>query len=408
MIMKITYKPIAILITLIISSSCVKENMIKVDPGFIVSFQRDGMTDAFAGRTFYVIPTGSGEFLTLYSGTAGHVWGEAGAKGIDLNKADSIGVTYSAAGKYNLSLVSTSSGDFGKEVSREVKSVEINTVDDRNSFTVFNINGADGVISADNEISFSVPDIVTDYNFIAVYGLQSDQAKVYVNGIEQTSGVTVNDFSQPVIYTVKSNQGTEKRYTVKFTTFPASSEKKITKFVLGVGGNGEIGEVDEAGKTISLTANYGTNLAAVRLILESSYASKIYISNALYSDRKNYNLSATGLKTIKVIAQNNSEAEYTINSLASYPVLAFTFAGLVPAPEGVINVAAKTISVDVLRGTDITKLAALWTGSVGKVTIGNAVQTNGVTVNDFSAPITYTFYKGTTAGDKYKVTVNVK
>jgi len=406
--MKIKYLPITALFTLIIFTSCVKEKMILADPGFILSFQRDGKTEALAGSMFYVIPTGSGEFLTLFSGTAGHVWGESGAKGVDLNKADSIGVTYPTAGKYSLSLISTSAGDFGKEISREVKSVEITAVDDRNSFTVFNVNGVDGVISADNGISFSVPDIVTDFHFIAIFGLQSELAKVYVNEVEQTSGVTVNDFSQPVIYRVKSAQGTEKIYTVKFTTFPASGEKAITRFALGVGGNGEIGEIDEINKTISLTANYGTNLASVRLILESSYASKIYLSNALYSDRKNYNLSSTGVKSIKVVAQNNSEAEYMINPLASNPVSAFTFTGLVPAPEGIINISAKTISIDVLKGTDITKLTALWTGSVGKVTIGNVVQTNGVTVNNFSAPITYTFYKGTTAGDKYKVTVNVK
>jgi len=80
----------------------------------------------------------------------------------------------------------------------------------------------------------------------------------------------------------------------------------------------------------------------------------------------------------------------------------------VPAPQGIIDEVAKTITVDVLKGTDITKLAAIWTGSLGKVTIGTATQTNGVSLNDFSAPKTYTFYKGSTAGDKYTVTVNVK
>jgi len=265
--MKIINKSIVILIILIISISCAKEEMIAVDPGFILSFQRDGKTDAYAGSTFYVIPTGSGEFLTLYDGTEGHVWGEPGAQGADFNKADSVGVQYNAAGKYLLTLVSTSTGDFGKQVSREVKSVEINTVDDRNSFTVFNINGVDGVFLPNNEISFSVPDIITDFKFKVIFVLESDLAKAYVNGVEQVSNVTVNDFAQPVVYTVKSSVGTEKQYTVKFTTFPSSDEKQITKFVLGVGGNGEIGMIDETNKIINLTANYATNLAAVRLIL---------------------------------------------------------------------------------------------------------------------------------------------
>jgi len=409
--MKIINKSLVILIILIISISCAKEEMIAVDPGFILSFERDGKTDAYAGSTFYVIPTGSGEFLTLYDGTEGHVWGEPGAKGADFNKADSLAVRYNAAGKYQLTVVSTSTGDFGKQVSRDVKSVEINALDDRNSFTVFNINGVDGVISATNEISFSVPDIVTDFKFKVIFVLQSDLAKVYVNGVEQVSDVTVNDFAQPVIYTVKLEVGTEKNYTVKLHTFPSSGEKSITKFVLGTGGNGEIGVIDETNKIISLSANYGTNLSSVRLVLESSYASKIYLNNVLYSNRTNYNLSGTGsnqVKTIKVVAQNNSEVVYTLNTIQDKAVNTFTFAGLVPAPQGIIDAVAKTITVDVLKGTDITKLVAIWTGSIGKVTIGTTVQTNGVTSNNFSTPKTYTFYKGTTAGDKYVVTVNVK
>ncbi len=404
--MKIMYKSILILLTLFLAASCVKEQMIKPDPNFMLSFQREGKTQASAGKAFFVIPTGSGEFLTLFDGTPGRVWGEPGAKGIDFNKADSLSLSYNTSGKYNLTLLASSSGNFGKEFSREAKTIELNVVDNRNSFTVFNINGTDGEITQNNDILFSVPDIVTDFNFVAIYGLQSELSKVYVAGVEQTSGLTSNDFSSPVVYSVKSAEGDEQKYTVKFSTFPASAEKMLTKFVLGVGGNGEVGIIDEAKKEINLTANYATNLASVRLVLASSYGSTVYLNNNLYSDRKNYNLTTT--KSIKVVAQNKSEVSYAINTALDNPVSSFTFAGLVPAPMGVINVAAKTISVDVLKGTDVTKLVAEWVGSVGKVTIGTVTQTNGATVNNFTKPLTYTFYKGSTAGDKYTVTVNIK
>jgi len=80
----------------------------------------------------------------------------------------------------------------------------------------------------------------------------------------------------------------------------------------------------------------------------------------------------------------------------------------VPAPVGVIDHVAKTITLDVLKGTEITKLVAEWTGSIGTVKIGSVGQISGETENDFTNPLTYTFFKGTTAGDKYVVTVNVK
>jgi hypothetical protein len=404
--MKIMYKSILILITLIIASSCVKEEMINPDPSFILTFQRDGQTDALAGSIFYIIPTGSGEFFTLYNGTKGHIWGEKGAKGIDFNKVDSMLVQYAVAGTYPLTLVTSSTGNFGKDFTVNAKTVDVNVVDERNSFKVFNINATDGNFAPNNEILFSVPDVVNDFNFAAVFTIDSGDAKAYVNGVEQVSKETVNDFSKPVVYTVKSAQGNEKLYTVKFSTFPASDEKVLTKCTLGVGGNGEVGVIDEANKVINLTSNYSTNLNSVRLVLASSYGSSLYLNNVLYSDRKNYNLSTT--KTIKVVAQNTTEVSYTINVVSDNPVSTFTFEGLVPAPVGVIDVTTKTIVVDVLKGTDITKLVAKWTGSVGKVTIGSATQTNGVTPNNFSKTLTYTFYKGSAAGDKYTVTVNQK
>lgn len=406
--MKIMYKSIVFLIALFITSSCVKEEMILTDPSFILSFQRDGKTDALAGTPFYITPTGSGEFFTLFDGTKGHVWGEVGAIGIDFNQSDSMSVSYYIAGKFQLTLVASSYGNFGKELSRISKTVEVNVIDIRNSFSVFAINGIDGVFAPNNEILFSVPDVVSDFKFTALFGLESDSSKVYVNNVVQTSGVTINDFTQPVVYTIKSLQGTEKQYTVKFTTVPSSGEKVITKLELGAGGNGEIGEIDEINKIIKLTVNYASNPTSVKLIFASSFGSTIYLNGALYSTRTAYNVSTTGIKKIKVIAQNKTEVEYTLSVILDNPVSKFTFAGLVPAPEGVIDVAAKTINVDVLKGTDITKLTAVWTGSIGTVTVATIVQTNGKTVNDFSNPVTYTFYKGSTPGDKYVVTVNVK
>jgi hypothetical protein len=406
--MKIISKSILILFMFIMASSCVKEELIKTDPSFILSFQRSGQTNAMAGTKFYVIPTGSGEFFTLFDGTSGRVWGEEGAKGADFNQADSLIVQYSTAGKYNLTLVTSSSGNFGKEFSRSVKTVEVNVIDVRNSINIFIVNGVEGTITPENEILFSVPDVTTDYNFAPSFGFDSKDAKAFVNGVEQVSAKTANDFSQPVIYVVKSGNGDEKQYTVKFTTFPSSDEKAITKFAFGSGANGEVAVVDEGTKTINLLANYATNLAAVRLVLTSSYGSTIYLNDVAYSDRKNYNLSSTGIKQIKVVAQNKTEVVYKLNIVSEEAVTSFTFDGLVPAPKGVIDVAAKTVTINVLEGVDVTKLVAIWTGALGKVTVSGAVQTSGITVNDFSSTLTYTFYNGTTPGDRYKVTVNVK
>lgn len=406
-------KAVTFYLIAMILSACSTDESIKVDPMFELTFQRNGSANAKAGEVFFVVRKGSGEFLTLFDGTPGKVWGEPGAKGIDFNKSDSLPVSYSSKGAYKLTVVATSTSDMGKTIEREHKTIEINVVDERNSITNFFINNIAGEFTAQNEIIFSVPDITTDFKFKPIFNLSSTLAKAFVNGVQQVSGTTENDFTNPVIYTVKSDQGVERNYTIKFNRFTASNEKEITSFKLGTGtrGNSEVGIIDESTKTITLNLNYGTNPSTVNLFVESSFGSRIIINSNQYlianATRTTYNLNTTAA-SIKVIAQNNTETTYTVVYTTQLPVSSFTFTGLVPAPVGVIDHNAKTITVGVLSGTDITKLVAKWVGSTGTVRIGSVQQTNGISVNNFSTNLQYTFLKGTTIGDIYTVIVNIK
>jgi hypothetical protein len=411
---------IALLILMISFTACESDEPIAANPDFVLSFQRDGQTTALAGTPFYVIPTGSGEFITLFDGNQGRVYGQENAKGIDFNKADSMMVSYAIAGTYKLTVVTTSTGDFGKTVIRKEKTIDIQVVDDRNTLIEFflNIDGVDrpGTITSQNEVLFSIPDIYPDKNFKAIFKLDTNAATVLVNGQVQTSNLTINDFSQPVIYKIRSSQGSERSYTVRVSTFPPSAENRLLKFELGknepaigyTNSNGERGIINDADGTIQLAVNYATVTTSLKFSVESSPFSTVLLNGVAYSStRRNYNI-ATTIRKVTVMAQNKAIKEYDILLSLQNPVNTFTFTGLVPAPVGIINTANKTISVDVLKGTDITKLVAQWEGSVGTVRIGSVNQINGTTPNDFSTPKVYTFFRGTTAGDSYTVTVNVK
>lgn len=407
--MKIINKTIAVLIGLVLFIACAKEVMIEVDPDFEVTFLRDGASNASVGEPFYVIPTGSGEFMTLYDGTEGHVWGEDGAKGVDFNLADSLMVKYNAPGVYALSVVASSAGDFGNDFAREVKTLEIQTLDERNTIEFFFMEEEiEGKITNDDSILVALPNIYTDFTFKPTFVLASELATVWVNGVEQVSGETANDFTNPVVYTVKPDQGEERNYVVKVSVFPAFNGKKITKFALGAGSSGDVAVIDEENRRLNLLANYNNTLASTRLAVESSYASKVYINNTLFSTRKTYNLSTTEPNSVRVVAQDNSEVEYTLNVTSEKPLTSFTFAGLIPSPVGKIDHEAKTVTVEVLEGTDINNLIAAWTGTSGKVAIGTQAQKNGSTANSFASPVVYTFYQGTKAGEEYTVTVKEK
>jgi len=418
--MKLIYNFIFLLIFSITIPSCVTDNLIEVNPDFMLSFQRTNVNRAYVGTNFYVIRKGTGQFFTLYDGSPGHVWGEQDATGVFFNNADSLPVNYSQPGKYQLTVVASSAENFGSKLLRQIKTVEINTIDDRNSIVEFYFADNTGKILytgkiVEDSINVPVPNILTNLNFYPIFVLSSNLAKVYVNDIVQSSGANINSFAQDLDYKVVADDGNSKIYHVKAKKYQASSDKNITKFSLGAynaaiaykNSFGETAAIDVNDSTLSLSLNYGTLRTSVQLIIESSFGSSIFIDGLAYNpSKKNYNLNT--ITQITVVAQNGTQKNYSLNLADQNPFQTFTFAGLVPSPIGIIDNTAHTITLNVLNGTNLKNLAALWTGTSGKVMVGSIIQTNGSTTNDFSSPVSFSLYKGTTLSSTYQIIVNVK
>lgn len=85
------------------------------------------------------------------------------------------------------------------------------------SFSFFKENNSEAVLK-DIEVTIEGNDISVSTPFISKPQLkatfESNAEKVFVNGTEQESSVTVNDFSSPVTYKVISAQGNEEEYKV--------------------------------------------------------------------------------------------------------------------------------------------------------------------------------------------------
>lgn len=76
--------------------------------------------------------------------------------------------------------------------------------------------------------------------------------------------------------------------------------------------------------------------------------------------------------------------------------------------ETVINQVAKTITVTVPFGTDVTKLKAKFSASpFSTVRVGSAEQESGTTENSFASPVVYTVSADDGSSSNYTVTVNV-
>jgi hypothetical protein len=82
------------------------------------------------------------------------------------------------------------------------------------AITEFSLNGTTGVISGTN-IAVLMPYGTSLGNLIATYITTGESVKV--NGVVQVNGVTSNDFTNPVVYTVTAADGSTATYTVTVT-----------------------------------------------------------------------------------------------------------------------------------------------------------------------------------------------
>ena len=87
------------------------------------------------------------------------------------------------------------------------------------AITAFSLNGTPGVITGQN-IAVTMPVGTNVTALIATY--TTSGASVNIGGTPQTSGLTANDFTNPVVYTVVAADGTTQGYTVTVTVAVAA------------------------------------------------------------------------------------------------------------------------------------------------------------------------------------------
>ncbi len=79
----------------------------------------------------------------------------------------------------------------------------------------------------------------------------------------------------------------------------------------------------------------------------------------------------------------------------------------IPPASAVIDENAKTISLTLPCGTDVTALVANFTTTGVTVKVGNTVQVSGATANNFTTPVAYTVFAADGSSVTYTVKVSV-
>ena len=244
-----------------------------------------------------------------------------------------------------------------------------------NNIVSYSINGVSGVITNQN-ISLSLPYGTKLNGLVASFTI--DGVSVNVNTTKQVSGITANDFTNPVIYTVAATDGSTHNYTVT-VSIALNSAKDISKYSL----EGSLGVI--TGDNIAVTVPYGSNIKSLIASFTTSGAA-VKINEITQTSEQTPN-DFTNPVTYTVTAADGSRHDYTVTVTmalnSAKDITAFSIGTL----QGVIT----GDNIKVFTYTpDRRSLVANFTTTGISVSVNGIVQISGVTPVDFSTSVIYT------------------
>ncbi|MDD2980323.1 MAG: InlB B-repeat-containing protein [Hespellia sp.] len=349
--------------------------------------------------------------------------------------------------------------DFGIDlITQNETTLKAMWLDTDKALTSFSLGGQNGTIDeAGGTIVISLPEGTTLDELVATF-TAGNGATVKIGDMVQESGVTTNDFSNDIVYSVYSQGEPDtnpKNYTVTvklaaapviggivngetyFTTQVATitgdqvinvtlngnpvstnavtltgnTEQKYN--VVATNALGVRSEITITMRPISTLAepinalNVGNVKSSDRATVEETKAkvSGIDITNATEEERAA--LKSIAEKCDSLIAKMNQiDKDKEAAETADKALTSFSLGG----QNGTIDEAGGTIVVSLPEGTKLDELAATFTaGNGATVKIGDMIQESGVTTNDFSNAVVYSVYsQGEPDTNPKNYTVTVK
>ncbi|NTW05440.1 MAG: hypothetical protein HGA27_04925, partial [Peptococcaceae bacterium] len=253
--------------------------------------------------------------------------------------------------------------------------------------TSFSLAGMAGIIDSNaHTVTVNVlhDTIVTD--LIASFNL-SNGAAAKVNNTSQASGVTGNDFTDSVTYTVTAEDGTTQQDWTVTCVVNSDTSNDITSFSLaGVGGT-----LDNNAHTVLVNLPHDTDISNLAATFSLSAGASVKVNNTSQTSGVTTN-DFTDPVTYTVTAEDGTtQQDWTvtcvITSGTANNITSFSLSGV----NGTIDSNAHAILINLPHDVDISNLAASFSLSAGaSAKISNTSQTSGVTTNDFTDPVTYT------------------
>ncbi len=272
-----------------------------------------------------------------------------------------------------------------------------------------------GVISG-TAIAVTVPYATDPSALVATF--TTTGASVAVGATAQASGITPNDFTSPVVYTVTAADGTTKSFTVTVTV-ALNPAKAMTAFAFAASENTAASLSSDVtatitGTAITATVPYGTDASQLVATFSTTGASVAVGAVAQQSDVSSDDF--TQPVSYVVTAADGTTQTYTVSiAIALSPakdITSFTFTSALNGTAGVSQDAIGTISgttvqVYVPCGTDVTALVATFVTDGASVAVGAVTQQSAVTANDFTNAVDYVVTAADGTTQTYTATVTL-
>jgi hypothetical protein len=149
-----------------------------------------------------------------------------------------------------------------------------------------------------------------------------------------------------------------------------------------------------------------TNYTNLRAQFETSSEKAVVTVNGIVQVSGSSKNDFTDPVEYVVTAEDESSNTYTVIVEEEMGFLSFGFLQLVPPVYA--DISGYDLSVKVLKGTPVDSLVATFTTTSHNpaVKIGDVIQNSGITLNDFTSPLTYTL-ETTGKSVEYTITVTV-
>ncbi|MFN8207700.1 MAG: hypothetical protein U0T82_09905 [Bacteroidales bacterium] len=405
----------------VMGSACTREEAVTPSANFKLTAANNNV---YAGENFTIILKGvKGDFVTLYAGDkASNSYDPFNPKGkgtVLEPGQDSMSMAYLNAGKYPLTIVASSVGNWGEDYLSAVKTDTVYVNDRRADFLRISIDKVEGKFNEDRtEIYFYATRNLDLTAKAPMFFTTSSAATVFIGDSQQVSGTSLVDFSaitpgdpegRPVVYTIKAMNGDTRTYTVKYILRDPYTEKVLNSVTFSTLGTTVY--PDEAAKTVEVIYLQDTKITAVKTKATASIGAAVTIGTKNISDKEN-SVDLGSASKITVTAEDGTVQDYAliktvVEKIATFNLTKANGTALYPKLAGTIDYTTKTIRVKTLLVPALkTKLVAEFTGlTLYSVKVGTTSVTSGVTEINCSAPVTLDLYKAGRKLDSYTLIV---